>query len=184
MVVKFPCNICNRAVADTHKAVKCDICLKWVHIKCNYISNTEYEWLKSSDSYWYCIKCLNDFTPFSKLNKEELKLTLKNLDIHENNSLKLGLSPEKEDLTNSFKILLEQKDFGQPEAKTYNSYCDLDALNYMKISKKSLGILHLNISSLANHIGDLKNFICLSKHKFNIICITESRLQKNSSSTV
>jgi len=54
----------------------------------------------------------------------------------------------------------------------------------MKISKKSLGILHLNISSLANHIGDLKNFIGLSKHKFNIICITESRLQKNSSSTV
>ena len=42
MTVKFPCSVCSRAVAKNHKAVKCDECDKWIHIKCNHI-NDEYK---------------------------------------------------------------------------------------------------------------------------------------------
>ena len=37
-------------------------------------------------------------------------------------------------------------------------------------------LLHLNISSLSCHINDLINFLALINTKFNVICITETRL--------
>ena len=36
-----------------------------------------YEYLKQDKSTWYCIVCTKEFFPFSKLNDENLKLTLK-----------------------------------------------------------------------------------------------------------
>ena len=58
------------------------------------------------------------------------------------------------------------------------NYLDLASLNQVKISKQSLGVIHLNISSIANHINDLRYLLSLSKHKFHIICISESRIHK------
>ena len=42
MTIKFPCGICNTAVAKTHRAVFCDVCNKWVHIKCTGITASQY----------------------------------------------------------------------------------------------------------------------------------------------
>ena len=43
--------------------------------------------------------------------------------------------------------------------------------------------IHLNISSLTLHIDKLKLFLSLIKTKFDIICISESRITKNNSLT-
>ena len=57
-------------------------------------------------------------------------------------------------------------------------------LNKINIKQKGLSVLHLNISSLSAHIDDLKNFLSELRTKFDIICISESRLsQKNSKTT-
>ena len=53
---------------------KCDI---WVHCKCNKINKQTYEYLKQDKSMWYCIACTREPFPFSKLNDENLILTLK-----------------------------------------------------------------------------------------------------------
>ena len=37
-------------------------------------------------------------------------------------------------------------------------------------------ILHLNIASISAHIDDLRAFLSLVNHKFDIICISESRI--------
>ena len=37
-----PCGKCNRPVAKNHKAIQCDICDKWIHIKCNSLKNSDY----------------------------------------------------------------------------------------------------------------------------------------------
>ena len=42
MVIKYPCGVCEKAVAKNHNALMCDICDKWVHIKCNCVSKDLY----------------------------------------------------------------------------------------------------------------------------------------------
>ena len=44
------------------------------------------------------------------------------------------------------------------------------------MDKQDLSILHLNISSLSAHIDDLRTFLTITKIKFDILCISESRL--------
>ena len=47
MPVKFPCKICEKAVAGNHRAVCCNI---WVHIKCNRINTQTYNILKKENA--------------------------------------------------------------------------------------------------------------------------------------
>ena len=35
---KFPCRICAKNVLDKGKAVQCDLCGLWIHIKCNTLN--------------------------------------------------------------------------------------------------------------------------------------------------
>ena len=30
----YPCGVCKKSVARTHRGFQCDICVKWFHIKC------------------------------------------------------------------------------------------------------------------------------------------------------
>ena len=76
------------------------------------------------------------------------------------------------------------KSFSNKEFSTDLEYLDIESLNQTKISKTSLGIIHLNISSLANHINDLKLLLQLSKHRFDVICISESRIHKDKDPSV
>ena len=46
MPAKFPCKICNNPVAKNHKAVECDNCGLWVHIKCNKTNTQTYKYLQ------------------------------------------------------------------------------------------------------------------------------------------
>ena len=76
MVVKYPCGICSKSVAKTHKGIFCDICLTWVHIKCNNTSKDEYVKLSESNKDWFCQKCFNGEVPFYSITDEDLKLSL------------------------------------------------------------------------------------------------------------
>ena len=60
------CPICERAVAKTHRAIECDICLCWCHIKCGRVSPSEYDELQSLDHfYWNCPSCELRTLPFA-----------------------------------------------------------------------------------------------------------------------
>ena len=48
MPIKSPCKICNNPVAKNHKAVQCDKCQLWVHMRCNKINIQTYHILKQS----------------------------------------------------------------------------------------------------------------------------------------
>ena len=71
MPVKFPSKIRKKAVAQNHKAVCCDVCDTWVHIKCNKINTQTYNILKKEKASWSCIECSKDVFPFSKLNETD-----------------------------------------------------------------------------------------------------------------
>ena len=71
-VIKFPCGISLKPVANNHQATKCDKCNLWIHIKCNKINKQTYTYLQTDTSYWYCMTCTKEFLPFSDTNDEEL----------------------------------------------------------------------------------------------------------------
>ena len=48
-----------------------------------------------------------------------------------------------------------------------------------KFSKKAFTMIHLNIASLQRHIDELRTFLSILEHPFQIICISETRLQED-----
>ena len=73
MPIKSPCKICNNPVAKNHKAVQCDKCQLWVHMKCNKINIQTYNMLKEDKTVWYCISCSKDVFIFSELNGNDTR---------------------------------------------------------------------------------------------------------------
>ena len=64
---KFPCRICEKNVSDKDKAVQCDLCENWVHIKCNNLNHLGYRYLQNRNESWYCIECCSTTFPFNSL---------------------------------------------------------------------------------------------------------------------
>ena len=56
-------SLCSGAVLNSLKAVECDKCELWVHNKCSFMSDSEYEMKQTSNGTWICPKC--DFFNFS-----------------------------------------------------------------------------------------------------------------------
>ena len=73
--------------------------------------------------------------------------------------------------------------FDRSENSISCDYYDVDDFNKIVINQSDLTVIRLNISSLALHIDKLKLFLSLIKTKFDIICISESRITKNNSLT-
>ena len=69
MPAKFPCKICNNPVAKNNKAVECDNCGLWVHIKCNKINTQTYKYLQKES-------CASKIFPFSNLNENAFHKTI------------------------------------------------------------------------------------------------------------
>ena len=68
---KFPCRICARNVHDKDKAVKCDLCELWIHIKCNNLNYLDYRYLQKCDESCCCIECCSTIFPFKSLSSNK-----------------------------------------------------------------------------------------------------------------
>ena len=56
--VRFPCGVCEKPVATNQRAMQCDSCDSWVHIKCDRMSTAEYNlFAKHQWLAWECWKC-------------------------------------------------------------------------------------------------------------------------------
>ena len=79
MPTKYSC--CN-PVAKNHKAMQCDKCQLWVHIKYNKINVQTYNLLKEDETTWYCISCSKDLLPFSSLTDSDFHTTIQDKKIN------------------------------------------------------------------------------------------------------
>ena len=70
-MVKFPCSICEKPVAISHEAVCCDVCNRWVHIRCNNICKKTYSDFKKDPIPWFHKSCMQKEIPFSNINDTE-----------------------------------------------------------------------------------------------------------------
>ena len=74
----YPCSVCKKSVLYQHKAICCDHCNQWVHIKFNNLNDLDYNLLKSKNENWYCILCTPEILPFCQIN-EKVSISKENL---------------------------------------------------------------------------------------------------------
>ena len=186
MVVRFPCKRCLKSVNNNHNAILCDICESWVHIKCNKYDRKDYNDYKNDPSKtFHCLNCIEDIIPFSKLNDNEFDISVKkgiNLLLNPNTNFKYSPSPTQQAMYDKLNILINQSTSNDSEENSNDylncNYYNIDEFNKEKFkSSKSFSILHLNIHSLQLHIDELRMLLEMLNFKFDIIALSESKLQ-------
>ena len=121
MTLKFPCKIYEKPVARNHRAIQCDSCNLWIHIKCDQISPQSLKHLQSNNAKWCCIKCfaniipsqsfqINSYLKLIKAKKVKFKAITKSLPI--DHSLIDELNSAIDDTNND---LVASKYFGPNE---------------------------------------------------------------------
>ena len=189
---KFPCRICAKNVHDKDKAVQCDLCEFWIHIKCNNLNYLDYRYLQNCDESWYCIECCSSIFPFNSLSSNKNFLTcctsndsdsnfiqLKELENDHNSSLLLKPSPNLELLVNQFNNATPENN-NDPEKISTSKYYDIDEMHNLKIphKNKSLSLFHINACSLNKNFDDLKHLLSSTKTVFDIIAVSETTITK------
>ena len=157
--------ICEKAVAKKHKTVCCDVCNKWVYIRCNNINTYIYRKLQKGDAPWYFKECLKKSMPFSNVTSNTLTRLFEGKEI---------ISP------NLDKCLSDDNQISVELGKSIqNKSFTADKLNsYLANKKYKTLYLHLNISSLLYHCDNLSSLIDNLKIKPKIIGISECRIKK------
>ena len=78
--VRHPCSSCLKPVAKNHRAIQCDNCDLWAHIKCENISTKIYAEMANSNKQlnFICSSCILNQLPFPEgfmINDEESQVT-------------------------------------------------------------------------------------------------------------
>ena len=92
---KYPCGTCKLNIHIT-KAVQCDLCNYWNHIKGDRMCYNTYEILKISDEQYICNQCKEEAIPFQKLSNQQFFTSIVkgiSKDLDENSDPKIFPSP-------------------------------------------------------------------------------------------
>ena len=174
MNAKFPCRICENPVAKNNKAIQCDKCHLWVHIKCNKINIQTYRLLERDETTWYCISCSKDLFPFSSLNDNDFHTTIQ--------GKKIKFISVNKKRSSSENVLLDKLSdaINGENLENSSSYFDVDNVNtkFPKNQFDGINFFHMNISLLCHNFDELQTLLARINTKFNIIGITETRLKK------
>ena len=161
-MVKFPRSVCEKLVAINFEAVCCDLCNRWVHIRCNSICKKTYIDLKKDPTPWFCESCMQKEIPFS--NTEYIHLTKD-----------LKVKPKKITKETIFEKLNLFSDNENITCKYYTT--EPFKQNGFDKHNNQMTLFHLNIPSLPYHIDKFLELLSDLKINFKIIRITESRSQ-------
>ena len=56
--IKYPCQVCDKAVISNQHGIECSNCEKWCHRVCESMSKEECLRLLNCDDPWFCCKCV------------------------------------------------------------------------------------------------------------------------------
>ena len=182
-----PCSLCMGPVAKNHKAVYCNSCSKWCHIKCSDVSNEEYQKLQVEDDKipFICLKCdvLDNFDelPFAYLTEDEIFANnLTNGSQTALDNINIALAKEDKQIIKKIKDLIKNSSQNDEEKKVSCKYYNIEKFNKAKFKEdKYLSVFHLNIASLQAHIEEFKILLQLLSFEFDIIGISETKLFKD-----
>ena len=183
------CPVCSKKVAKNHKAILCDLCNTWVHIKCNQLSSDDYEQFKINPNLNFtCLQCTHSIFPFISLNNKQF-YTYADTGVILNEDSDLGLDPSPEQKLLMDKITNQLKsyrfdisdvdgddDFEEVSDCKYYLPDDFKKENFSKFDNFS--ILHLNVHSIERHIDEIQVLLNLLKFEFDVLCFSESKIME------
>ena len=184
------CPVCNKTVVKGRLILTCNNCKLNIHKNCNKLSDLDYHLLKSN-STWFCIICVDDLFPFSRVTDQELKLIYSSNRIPNFQELPSNLNPfpsaDKIKLFNKFNDFFTSQILGNSDiednlssnpicCKYFNIY-DFCSSNFD--NDCSFSVFHLNISSLNAHFDELNAMINLLNFNFSVLGLTETKIKKS-----
>ena len=188
---KFPCSICNSSVNSNQKALQCDTCDLWVHIKCDEVTEKTYkEYMENENKKnesWNCLVCKikqnHKIFPFTLYNEVDLK--------NINNSETMRIF---ENLP-TFEIVSEISKFSNTSSHDVDDnihvnindeYYPIDKLHQKLDTSKSnkrnnstFNVFHSNLNGLEAHFENLHQFLSGVPKDFDVINITETSQKNN-----
>ena len=107
----LPCGTCSKRVGKRMRAVQCDLCNFWNHIKCDSIDPKYYEKLKIDPTIFHvCNICRNDLFPFHNLSNEHYHASvIHNIDVSDELNLEVTPDPIRNALFNDLNGLNEDQ---------------------------------------------------------------------------
>ena len=171
----IPCGSCRKPVQKNNALIQCSICNYFFHSKCSKITFNEFARLLS----WECTSCCAKILPFSSLDRENLCATLQAKDLPFGDHIALNPSFSIQSLLDDIR--------GHDNFHNSDYVCDLTNSKYYtpseflaaKFPKDSFSMFHINIASLSCHIDDLKSFLSLLDHPFDVIAVTETKIKED-----
>ena len=148
--VKYPCAICSRPVACNHRALQCDRCDFWCHIKCVGVPPAQYNQLIGSSTSWECPPCGTVQHSDSFFSNTDSNL----------------------DLSNSFSALSDDEDTLPTDSINESSVNPPRS----RIRRPKLKILSINANSLVSDNRHALLSDLLNEHDPDILCVCESKL--------
>jgi hypothetical protein len=70
-ITKNRCAVCFKCVRDNQRAIFCDSCNHWVHLKCTNLSCQDYITMSDSTDSWYCQQCVQGIFPFNHFDDDD-----------------------------------------------------------------------------------------------------------------
>ena len=140
---KFPWRVCTKNVYDKDKAVQCDLCELWIHIKCSNLNYLDYRYLQNCNESWYCIECCSTIFPFNSLSSNKKSLVCctstdnniiqwKDLENDHASLLSLKQSSNLELLVNQFNNATPENS-NDPEKISSSKYYDIKEMHNIEI---------------------------------------------------
>ena len=195
---KDPCSSCHKNVNKNHRAILCDICDQWIHLKCNLLNRNDYKKLQNDPSPFFCLPCSSTIFPFGCVtNNEFYSLITKGIsfpDPNDDSTLSRPLSPQIQNHISNLNLYLDNylhslnegnDDCISPINCNYFSPEEFDKAKFQ--SNTSFSTFHLNIHSIQKHIDTLRTLITSlesDQFQFDVIAISESKLKPNCEPTV
>ena len=155
------CPKCVKVVRDDCRAIECDLCNNWYHLRCSLLTSKIYKYYCETNDLWLCSQCRLDTFPFSNINNTELiELSFNSntacLCSKQLSNLKLNSLPRLDILSsiNSIPHLFDlDADVQLPTQTNFKYYTTHDFHNSYEVqssfSKNSFSSIHCNIRSLA-----------------------------------
>ena len=190
MPTKQPCSICQFSVHNNHRAIFCNCCHHWTHLKYNHFSLSEYNYLTNSDEAWFCPPCLANIFPFNHM-EDVLDYYFSLYDFQ---TTSFDVEVLKTKCFNPFLVdsdsrhLLINSDI-DPDSNIlgYNShllsnclYLTSNEFNNITLSTSdSFTLFHINLRSLKKHYEELSEFLSTPNMPFSVIGISETWLNNS-----
>ena len=172
---KCNCGSCKKRIKKNMPVAHCTNCSNFYHLKCDKLCKKDFPLPQT----WYCSACTLKALPFYNISDDNMALTMKGFNDETTTSI-VATAPSF-----SIKSLLDQIpgqsfDTDQFLSDTILSkYYSIGEFASAKFSKQKFSVYHLNISSLQKHIHELRTLLSCTQHNFDIIFISETRLQND-----